>query len=127
MNRLYIEGSKSTPTVEFDTNKLSITGQSYPENAMQFYAPIFNWLNSYLQEPETNQETLFEFNLLYINTSSSKCIMDIIDSLETAFKKGKAILINWYYNIDNESLLECALEFQGDVSLPFNIIALESK
>lgn len=125
MNGILIEGSKATPRVEFDMNKLSITGQSYPENAMQFYAPVFDWLNDYLQHLARDQEAVIEFNLLYMNTSSSKCIMDIIDMLEFAFNDGQQVRINWYYDQDNEGLLECAEEFKEDVSFPFNIIAVE--
>lgn len=124
MDCLFIEGSKATPRVDFNLNKLSITGQSYPENAVQFYTPVFDWLRSYIQQLKPDQEVLFEFNLLYMNTSSSKYIMDIIDMLEEAHRNGGKITINWYYDIDNESLLECAEEFQEDVTLPFNIIPL---
>lgn len=126
MDRLLMEGSKSTPRVDLNENKLSITGQSYPENAVQFYVPIFDWLNTYLNHLESNAEILFEFNLLYMNTSSSKCIMDIIDMLELAYQNDKKIVVNWFYDIDNESLLECAEELKEDISFPFHVITLES-
>lgn len=47
MYDLFIEQTKSTPKVLFDHQnaKLSIQGQSYPENAFQFYEPIIAWLD----------------------------------------------------------------------------------
>ncbi len=123
MENLYIEASKSTPLIEYKDRVFSISGQSYPENAFQFYQPVSQWLKEFLEIMTAS--TTFTFNLEYMNTSSSKCIMDLVDILDAAFIEGKEIVINWYYDIDNESLLDCAEEFKEDVHIPFNIIALE--
>lgn len=123
MENLYIEASKSTPLIEYKNQVFSISGQSYPENAYHFFQPVIQWLKEFLET--MTEATVFSFNLEYMNTSSSKFIMDIIDILDAAFVNGKEIVINWYYDIDNESLLDCAEEFKEDVQLPFNIIALE--
>jgi hypothetical protein len=123
MNKINIEATRSSPSVEFEDNVLVIKGQSYPENAVSFYAPVFAWLDNYLQELEG--KGVFKFYLVYMNTSSAKCIMDIIDKLQEAYNRGKNICINWYYDPDNESLLECAEEFKEDVELPFDIIPVE--
>ena len=125
MEKLYIEASKSTPRIEYKNQIFSISGQSYPENAFQFYQPVLQWLKEFLEI--MTEATEFTFNLEYMNTSSSKCIMDIIDILDAAFIEGKQIVINWFYDTDNESLLDCAEEFKEDVHLPFNIIALEGQ
>lgn len=129
MNRLHIEGSKSTPTVIFDSEKnlLFLQGQSYPENAFKFYEPIFQWLDKYLENLNTDVLVQIDFNLPYINTSSSKCIMMLLEKLDKAHESGKNIILNWYYNEDNESELECAEEFKEDLSLPFNIIIREEQ
>lgn len=126
MQKLSIERGKSTPGVEFnnDTGVFSIEGQSYPENALQFYTPVFAWLDDFLGGLD-HEGALFEFNLQYMNTSSSKCLMDIIDRLDEAYSRGKRVAITWYYDQDNESLLECAEEFSEDVSVPFTIVAVE--
>lgn len=123
MDNINFEATKSTPDVRYKDGVFILSGQSYPENALQFYQPIMKWLQEYLEQ--LNGAACFEFNLEYMNTSSSKCIMDLIDILDSAFTGGKDIIINWYYDVDNESLLECAEEFKDDVSLPFNIIPQE--
>lgn len=125
MQRLYIEPTKSTPRVEFDcaNGVYKITGQAYPENALHFFTPLIQWLEEFLAD--IKDEARFEFGLQYMNTSSSKCIMDIIDMLDLAFGSGKNVSIYWYYDGDNESSLECAEEFSEDVELPFKIIQIE--
>lgn len=120
-----IEATKSTPEVKFSDNVFIIRGQSYPENAVNFYEPIFVWIDDYLQD--LMNEGVFEFHLDYMNTSSTKCMMDLIDKLQEAYSRGKKVLINWYYDQDNESMFECADEFKEDVELPFNIILIEEK
>lgn len=124
MERLFIEQTKGTPQVDFDpaSNVLKMSGQSYPENAFKFYDPIFKWVDEYLEVAQGTIKIDMDFVMPYINTSSSKCIMMLLDKFEEAHSEGKKININWYYDEDNESSLECAEEFKEDVTLPFNII-----
>lgn len=127
MQNMLIEETKSTPGVYFDPvqNVLSVKGQSYPENAFKFYEPIFQWVDQYFNQLENETNVEIDFLLPYINTSSSKCIMMLLEKFDQAFMNGKKVSLKWYYNIDNESELECAEEFQEDLSLPFDIIPRE--
>jgi hypothetical protein len=129
MKKLYIERAKSSPEVVFDsvTNILSLTGQSYPENAFKFYEPLFKWVDEYLARVEQVVEVKINLILPYVNTSSSKCIMMLLEKFENAFHAGKKITLNWYYHIDNESELECAEEFKEDLSFPFNILSRDDQ
>lgn len=124
MERLFIEQTKGTPRIDFDpdNNIMRIKGQSYPENAFKFYEPIFKWTDEYLETAVGEISIEIEFSLPYINTSSSKCIMMLLEKFENVYNNGKKISLNWYYDEENESELECAEEFKEDVSLPFNII-----
>ncbi|MTI83735.1 MAG: DUF1987 domain-containing protein [Firmicutes bacterium] len=124
MQKLIIEGSKSTPEINFDPecNILSIKGQSYPENAFKFYESIFSWVDEYMQKLTTEVSVKIDFTLPYINTSSSKCIMMLLEKFDEAFLAGKNIILFWYYDLENESELECAEEFTEDLNLPFNIV-----
>jgi len=129
MDALFIEQTKSTPKIVFDSpnNKLRIEGQSYPENAFKFYEPILVWLDKYLEQ--LDQEVMLEiyFHMPYINTSSSKCMMMLLDKLEDAQQFGKKVSICWYYDQDNEPALECAEEFKEDLTIPFAIIPLKDR
>ncbi|TBL81551.1 DUF1987 domain-containing protein [Paenibacillus thalictri] len=125
MESLFIEQTKSTPEVRFDISKhvLALQGQSYPENAFKFYEPIFAWVDRYLSVSGA-EETGILLNLPYINTSSAKCVMMLLDRFNDAFLQGKRIYIQWYCREDNESEIECAEEFKEDLELPFDIIFL---
>ncbi len=129
MESLVIERTKSTPAILFDAgnSKLQITGQSYPENAFKFYEPVLKWLDAYLEELEQQIVVELYFNMPYINTSSTKCIMMLMEKLEDAHRVGKSITIRWYYDLGNDTALECAEEFKEDLSLPFEITPVEAQ
>lgn len=125
MENLNVEQTKSTPAIQFDAanNTLRIEGQSYPENAFKFYEPIFSWLDNYLAELD-GKSIVINFYMPYINTSSSKCIMMLLEKMEDAFQEGQKVAIQWYYNQENDAALECAEEFKEDLMMPFEIIPL---
>ncbi|HZG84348.1 DUF1987 domain-containing protein [Paenibacillus sp.] len=124
MKTLQVEPTKSTPEVRFDPDAgvLSITGQSYPENAFKFYEPLLSWLDEYLEQVTSETTVSIELHLPYINTSSTKCFMMMLEKLNDAFLAGKQVKVLWFYNEDNETELECAEEFKEDLSLPFDIV-----
>jgi hypothetical protein len=125
VEQLIIEGSKSTPYVHFDPGAgvLRFQGQSYPENAFKFYEPVFQWVDEYLDSLQTAASVMIELELPYINTSSTKCFMMLLEKFEEAHLQGKKISVQWLCNPDNESEHECAEEFKEDLTLPFEIVA----
>lgn len=125
MEQLVIEQTKSTPQVDFNAeNKMLILkGESYPENSFKFYEPILQWLDDFFLQVVDDELIKLEICLPYINTSSSKCVLMLLEKFEEASDNGKNVVINWYYDIDNENELECAEDFKEFVNLEFNIIA----
>ncbi|WP_135555503.1 DUF1987 domain-containing protein [Paenibacillus cymbidii] len=127
METLMIEPSKSTPKIHFDpsTGKLLISGHAYPENAFKFFEPILQWLDLFLAENSAQFTVDFELRLPYMNTSSTKCFMILLEKLDDAYRGGMQVTVRWYYNPDNERELECAEEFKEDLQLPFELIPVE--
>ena len=117
-----IAAGKSTPRILLnrDTHQFLIEGQSYPENSTSFYQPVIDWLKEYITAEE--EELLLKIKLLYINTSSTKALMYLLDLLEDAFREGREVGINWYYDRENEMARETGEELKEDLSLPFSII-----
>ena len=63
--------------------------------------------------------------LEYFNTSSSKCILDVFKKLEAINKGGSAVVINWYYEEDDEDMLEAGEDYQAIISVPFKMVQIE--
>jgi hypothetical protein len=124
MESLLIEGTAKTPTVKFDPNVglIEIKGRSIPENSIEFYKPMVDWLERYAQEPKSS--TKVNIQLEYFNTSSSKCILDVFKKLEEIHKLKNEVLINWYYEEDDEDMLEAGEDYESIIRVPFKMIEI---
>ncbi len=129
MEHFIAESTKSTPLVDFnaESRMLMIKGQSYPENSFKFYEPILQWVDDFFAMDRDSRLISLEVSLPYINTSSSKCILMLLEKLEEAKGNGKNIVVNWYYDQDNVSEMECAQDFKEFVELEFNLIAIQGE
>jgi hypothetical protein len=124
MESLSRVASVSSPAVNFDpvAGQLSMSGESYPENTFEFYAPIVNWLKAFIAESDLAVTLTLE--LSYLNTGSVKCLMDIFDILEDAHLESRVVTVTWRYHAKNTRALETAEEFSEDLTLPFHIEAI---
>ena len=125
MGKISIEGTPKTPTVNFDPEKaiMELKGRSIPENSIEFYKPVVDALEDYSKEPK--EETKVNIQLEYFNTSSSKCILDLFKKLEGIHTSGKAVVINWHYEEDDEDMLEAGEDYQAIIKIPFKMIEVE--
>lgn len=122
MDNLQIVGSNKTPEVSFDSNSgiLSISGRSIPENSIEFYKPMLAWMEEFAGTKPEN--TTLQIKLEYFNTSSSKCLLDIFKKLETF---GGKCQVEWYYEQDDEDMLEAGEDYEAIVHVPFKMIGVE--
>ena len=125
MDPIKIEGTRKTPDIYFDSNKgiVEIEGRSIPENSIEFYKPLVDWLDGYADTPASKTEV--NIKLEYFNTSSSKCILDVFKKLETIYKNSSEVVINWYYEEDDEDMLEAGEDYQSILKIPFKMIEME--
>lgn len=124
MEKINIEPTPKTPSINFDFEKgfLEIKGRSIPENSIEFYKPIVESLEKYGATPSS--VTTVNIQLEYFNTSSSKCILDVFKKLESIHKNGNQLVINWYYETDDEDMLEAGEDYQAIINVPFKMIQI---
>ncbi|HBI82054.1 MAG TPA: nuclear pore complex subunit [Bacteroidales bacterium] len=124
MELLNIDGTPKTPTVILNPNTgvIEIKGRSIPENSIEFYRPVVEWLDEYVKNPQPN--TVVNVQLEYFNTSSSKCILDVFKKLEVLRKNQKDVIINWYYEEDDEDMLEAGEDYESIIKVPFKMIQI---
>ncbi len=104
MNTL-IPGTNRTPTISFQDGVLTITGRSYMENSVEFYAPIRKMVE------EHTGDLNVEIGLDFFNTSSSKCLMDLLTLIDKKALNQKCS-IRWTYKADDEDMKDSAEEFK---------------
>ena len=118
---LAIVATGSSPHISTDsaTATVEIRGESYPENAFELYAPLLAWVEQHLAHPEAG--LTLNLYLLYLNTSSVKSLMDLLDLLQDAHQRGQPVVVNWYYEAGNQRAAELAEEFKEDCYFTFHI------
>jgi hypothetical protein len=123
MKKIAIEPSTKTPTVTMDPEQglVEIKGRSIPENSVEFYRPVMEWLDEYNNAATATTTTNVNIQLEYFNTSSSKCILDIFKKLELINKKSNNIVINWFYEEDDEDMQEAGEDYQAIIKVPFKM------
>ena len=124
MEPIIIEGTPKTPSIKFDAREgvFEIKGRSIPENSVEFYKPLNEWLDQYMQVPL--DKTVVNIRLEYFNTSSSKCILDVFKRLESIHKSKHDVEINWFYEEDDEDMLEAGEDYDSIIKVPFKMIEI---
>jgi hypothetical protein len=122
MDSLQIEPKNKTPKINFDpsTGLMEITGISCAENSVEFYKPIIEWIETYKNTPQ--KQTVVDINYKYFNTSSAKCILDVLERFVNLKNHGTDVTINWYYETDDEEMFDAGSNFSEILEMPFNLI-----
>lgn len=125
MEKLFIEPTRVTPLVSFDPEKnlLEIKGRSSPENSILFFEQVLALIDEFT---ESDRETLtVNFSFEYFNTSSSKCLFDVFRKLVKLENNEQELIINWYYEEDDEDMMEAGEDYADLLDLEINFIELE--
>lgn len=125
MEPLKIEQTDDSPFVELDREKdrFEISGKSLPEDVVEFFKPVLNWLQAYKTDP--NPKTGFDFRLIYFNTASSKLILDILMIFEEMAEEGHDVTIRWHALKTDEDMQEAGREYEEMVDVPFEHFTYE--
>lgn len=125
MNDLFIESTKYTPEVKAEAGKKEIKfyGSSYPENANEFYKPIYQWIRDFFAEG--NENLTVNFYIYYFNTSTSKCFMNLLEIIESYSVDGKNIMVNWHYSEDDDDSLDNGEKLFMEMSIKYKMIPVK--
>lgn len=126
MEPLKLEESPLTPEINFDADLglLEFKGKSIPDNPLEFFQPIMEWLENYAGNPK--QETTVNIYLFYFNSASSKYLLDFFKQLEQLHDSGRSdVTINWHYEKIDENSMEDGQDFMEVLELPFNLVEVE--
>jgi hypothetical protein len=125
MENLLIKATNRTPEVDFNMNgNIRMKGRSIPEDAGLFYNQLYSWIFRYSMDPKP--ETIVNLELEYMNSGSAKSVLQILRELSNfSHNEGHHLVINWYYEIGDEDMLEKGEYFQSILKTDFNFIETE--
>lgn len=113
---LYIQANSDKPEIDFkfSNNTLTMSGESYPENGVEFFRPIMDELNGYLSTLN-NIAIEFNFKLVYFNSVSAKFFFSLFGSLnEYAKSNPDCVTLNWMHHEDDDTMLEFGEDLHED-------------
>lgn len=121
---LNITGEKGTffvPNVRFSaaTGQCDLDGESYLEDTFSFYKPLIDWVKEYTV---TGKPITLNVGLTYFNTSSSKSILDLLQTLRQYADEGGDVTINWSIKDWDEDMQQEVEDFSMDSGLPINVL-----
>ena len=106
MENLNLPASVTTPNIKFneETGICEVSGESYMENSVKFYEPVFKWFNDYVEQNGSSIKLIMK--LEYMNTSSMKHIYNLILLMKQIKDKGLNVEVEWHYDEDEIDLEE---------------------
>lgn len=129
MDNLTIAATERSPEIDFDfrTGRLSLKGESYPEDASAVFGPIFSALSGFLAETKLDRVS-FRIELIYFNSSSAKALMNMFQMLEKkAASGGTIITVDWVFAAEDETMREFGEDFSEDLkAVSFNLAATDA-
>lgn len=115
METLKIEATKYSPSVELSSEgEMIISGRSIIEDPVTFYGQIIGWIRNCKSKKFT-----LELRLEYMNTSSSKLILNLLKSISDKYNTND-IYINWFYDSDDEDMLDLGRDFESLICVPID-------
>lgn len=118
MRDLIIEPTRKTPEIIFKSNgDLFLRGISLPQNVIEFFLPIFTWLNEL--KVEVPDKIVFTIDLIYLDTSSTKAILTMLKLLKEIKTEPGTLDIIWKYENGDADMLDQGEVLQRTTKIPF--------
>lgn len=124
LESLHIEATRKTPLVELNPEgQFRIEGRSIPEDASLFFEQIVAWVEEYLTVPK--KVTTFDIALEYLNSGTSKYILQILKRLKEVVRDENNLVINWFYEEGDDDILERGEYYSSILDMEINYIETE--
>lgn len=122
MEDLYLKKTSNSPEVEFlaDSGELSMEGRSIPEDPGEFFERLIDWINEYFLHPA--EKTDVSIKLEYINSGSSKYMLELLRIMKINHDAGKNVKVLWYFEEGDESIQELGIHYENTIQIPFEHI-----
>lgn len=123
-NYCHILPTAKTPEVLFDAEgTLSIKGRAMALNRTAPSEKLLDCIDRYLQNPA--RTTTITISLEYLNSFGTQIIVAIIRKLSVVTKEGKILLVKWYYDEEDDDILERGHHIAETFDVPIEFIPIE--
>lgn len=123
LSKVKLQATRNLPEFILDPERkyISIKGRfmaSY-KDAMVFIRTIEDWISKYALLPHT--KTTIDVYCIYVNTRNKKRYFSIFEHFQEVLNPDE-IVLNWYYDREEEDVLEDGEILASKLKLPVNFI-----
>lgn len=117
-----IAATDDTPSVIMDLRNfvVRIEGASFPEDAVDFYTPVLEWVKKLGNEFE--DEFVCDFDFTILSSASNKMIFELLIKMEKLHLEGCKVKVNWFYESFDEDMFDEGKGFKEGMKMPFELI-----
>ena len=133
-----IDPTEVSPKIFYDVenHKFYLGGFSRMENVRGFYQIFFDWFEknkaAILQTITPTTKLKIELHLIYFNSASLKCFLDILLQFKKLYSitDGRGALynieINWLFDEGDEDMIEVGEDYSDVIEIPFTFVQKKS-
>jgi len=109
---MQIAATDRTPAISLtqDPLKLSISGESFPEDVSAFYGEVISAVNQLASTAKGKLEV--EMAMVYINSSSIKAMYRIFEGLDAYRLADNEVQVTWLAEADDDIMQELGEDFK---------------
>jgi hypothetical protein len=118
---IHILPTHNTPEVILSPEGIiKIKGRALSANNAEFPEQIMNGFETYLSNPPDTTNVIIAFE--YLNSFCAKIIVSFLRKLSQAIQQPKKLAIQWYYEEDDEDMLELGKSISEIHNMPIEFI-----
>jgi hypothetical protein len=118
---IHILPSGSTPEFHFSCDGvLKFRGRGLYKSKEEVNEKVHVWINEYLKHP--SDVTYVELSFEYLNSYSTIVLVSILRRLAEVILVSKKLIIQWYYEEDDEDMFERGEYISQTFKIPFKFI-----
>jgi hypothetical protein len=120
---IHILPTGNTPEIILDPKGIvKIKGRGLFAHKTRLPEKVLSWLESYLEDPAETTEIIIAFE--YLNSFSTRILTSILQKIATVLFMGRKYEIHWYYEADDEDILERGEYIASTLDIPIRFIVI---
>jgi hypothetical protein len=122
MDEIHISRTNQTPEFIFSPEGIiKIVGRGLFNDKPEITDQLISWIDDYLHNPAKVTYVTIAFE--YLNSLSTIILVTLLQSLSRINGKSQSLVIKWYYEDDDEEILERGkyISFSFDIPIEFII------
>lgn len=123
MKKIRIKQTTDSPSLIIDgeVGLIRIAGKAIAHDPGTVYKKLDKEVSEYCLDP--HRFSTVNIKLINLSSGASKWLFHLLKELEKINSKETRVIVNWFYEYDNELMLEVGEDFQQIIDLPFNLFA----